>query len=320
MNCPRCGGKVRRGAPFCRRCGWRFAPLNATMHPQKKKSALFRWILPCGVAVVLLLAFWAWALSLPSAEDVPTDVPVASSENSVTPESSATPDPTETPDPTSMPETTDETSDKNAFVIESDGNQLPEPEEVDTGMVKALMDMGYSVEQATEIQSILNTVGVTSIRLYGMTGEAQKGLNSVVCYPNGESDDNHRFYFTTEDGVLFYAGFLSEDLYDSEAGGFLKKIQDVHIPETTCDMDTYVKLQAMAEDAVKSYLTHPDSADFDLLSWGIGRKDNRYKIIGSVDASNSFGVQDKIHFQVWFIEKDGKFEIEAISIDGVRVK
>ena len=332
MNCPKCGKTVPDGSAFCIACGTRIAPqspyVNPPMVPKipKKKSALFRWILPCGAAVALLWVFWAWALSLPPSEDIPTDAPVssesstASSETADVPESTAIPEPTATPEPTSTPEPTQNSDNQNDFIVESDGNQLPDPEEVDTGMVRELMDMGYTVEQATEIQYILNSVGVTSIRLYGMTGEAQNGLNSVVCYPNGWSDDDHRFYFTTEDGVLFYAGFLSEDLYDSEAGGFLKKIQDVHIPETKCDTDTFIKLQIMAEDAVKLYLTHPSSADFDLFSWGIGRSDDHYKISGSVNASNSFGVVDKVSFGVWFIEKDGEFEIEAISIGGVRVK
>ena len=112
MNCPRCGGRIRRGAPFCRRCEFRFSPLYIAPQPQKKKSALFRWILPCGAAVALLWVFWAWALSLPPSEDIPTDAPVssesstASSETADVPESTDTPEPTATPEPTSTPEPT----------------------------------------------------------------------------------------------------------------------------------------------------------------------------------------------------------------------
>lgn len=198
--------------------------------------------------------------------------------------------------------------------------ELPAPVDINSQIVDALMEVGYTVDQATEIQEILLTVGVNSIVIDNFTGEAQSGLNSVTCYPNGLEDENRRFYFTTEDGQLFYAGFGDEDLYDSAAGGFLKSYEDVHVPETKVTLDVFTVLQGMADEAVRGCLRHPDSASFDEFSWRVGRSDSTYKIIGNVNAENSFGMSDEVHFAVWFTEVEGNFSVDAITLDGIRVK
>ena len=197
---------------------------------------------------------------------------------------------------------------------------LGELVDIAADMMKVLTDAGYTFEQASDIQKILNTIGIQSIRIYKMTGVATKGLNAVICYPNGLTEQSSRFNFTTDNGILFYAGFLGDDLYDSELGGYLKSYEDVHIPETKIDIDTYTKLQTLAIDNVKNYLNHPSSASFNNFAWGIGRSDDKYKIIGEVEAQNSFGVKDDLNFSVYFVQTDDKFLIEGIMIDGIRVK
>jgi len=192
--------------------------------------------------------------------------------------------------------------------------------DIDADMIKVLKDAGYTLEQASDIQKILNTIGIQSIEIYIMTGVATEGLNAVSCYPNGIKEQSSRFTFTTDNGILFYAGFLGDDLYDSELGGYLKSYEDVHVPETEIDIDTYDKLLILAIDNVKNYLNHPSSASFNNFAWGIGRSDDKYKIIGEVEAQNSFGVKDDLIFSVYFIQTDGKFLIEGIVIDGIRVK
>jgi hypothetical protein len=158
--------------------------------------------------------------------------------------------------------------------------------DIDTSMLKVLMDAGYSIEHATQIEEILNTIGIENIEIEKMTGEAEKGLNAVVCYANNSKDRERRFSFTTEDGVLFYAGFKGEDLYDIEQGGYLKNYADVHIPEKTVDMETYITLQELAENEVKNHLNYPSTASFGMFDWGVGRSDDNYKIIGKVTAKN----------------------------------
>lgn len=190
---------------------------------------------------------------------------------------------------------------------------------VDDTIVKELTDAGYSVEHASELQKILNTVGITSLKIKNKTGEAEKGLNAMSCYANGSTEEKSRFTLTTENGVAFYIGYLSEDLYDTEQGGFLKKYSDVHIPNTEVDFDTYNTLQGLAINEVKKYLNYPSTADFDLLSWGIGRSDDNYKIIGNVTAKNGFGVKQDINFGVWFNKSEKGFTVEGVTLNGKRV-
>ena len=155
-----------------------------------------------------------------------------------------------------------------------------------------------------------------------MTGQAGSGLNAVVCYPNEFVDDEeHRFYFTTDNGELFYAGFLNEDLYDADKGGYLKSYSDVHVPETEVTIEEYDYLTEEAKRQVKLLLNYPNTADFGMFDWGVGRSDEHYKIIGKVSAKNGFGGSQDIFFGVWFIKNEsGRFSLEGIEFNGVRVK
>lgn len=211
-----------------------------------------------------------------------------------------------------------DTSSEELFVQPQE--QLEQLEQIDSGIANTLTKNGYSIEHASAIQEILNTVGIESIEIESMTGEAENGVNAVVCYPNGYTERDRRFYFTTENGVIFYAGFSNEDLYDSASGGYLKSYDDVHIPEKEVTTDVYETLRALATEEVKSCLTNPDSADFGLLDWGIGRSDNNYQIIGSVTAENNLGVEDEIPFSVWFVADGDNFLTEGVALNGTRVK
>lgn len=204
----------------------------------------------------------------------------------------------------------------------SNGTVEGELPEVDSDIVEKLTAAGYTVEHATQMQQILNTVGITSIEIYGASGAgtAESGLYAMTCYANGSTESKSRFTMTTEDGVVFYIGFLDEDLYDTDQGGFLKKYTDVHIPETEVDWDTYYTLQELAIEEVKGCLNYPNTADFKELSWGIGRSDENYKIVGKVSAKNGFGVKDDIYFAVWFVDQNGAFVVEGVTLNGSRVK
>lgn len=220
----------------------------------------------------------------------------------------------------SSEKTSDIEENKNNNLFEIPNKNLESPEEIDNRIANVMIDQGYSLEHASQIQEILNTIGINEIVIENTTGESESGLNSIICYPNGYTDRDRRFYFTTDNGVLFYAGFGSEDLYVIEEGGYLKNYNDVHVPEKEVSIDVFSKLQLLAEESVKGCLNYPDTANFSMFSWRIARSDNMYQILGEVNASNGFGVKDDISFSVWFIDNNGTYSIEAISLDGVRVK
>lgn len=119
---------------------------------------------------------------------------------------------------------------------------------------------------------------------------------------------------------MFYAGFLNENLYDSDKGGYLKNYNDVYVPKKEVSVEVFAELQLLSEDIVKQYLNYPDTANFDILSYSVGRSDNKYQITGSVNAKNGFGVEDNIPFSVWFVKKDGKFTVKGVALKGVRVQ
>lgn len=107
-------------------------------------------------------------------------------------------------------------------------NSLPEKIYNENQIRDTLIEKGYTLENASSIQEILKTIGIESIKVYATSGAGtpNTSLFTVVCYPNGLTSRSKRFFFTTENGILFYAGYSGEDLYDSEKGGFLKKYDD----------------------------------------------------------------------------------------------
>ena len=183
-----------------------------------------------------------------------------------------------------------------------------------------LRELGFTVEEATSIYNIFVKIGVNQI------SDVQKGagtgidnLQSFVAIAN--NDKQLKFYFTVENRQLYYAGFRDAALYDSTEGGVLKNIGDVHIPKTDVDANTYSQLQVMSQNIVKQYLNYPNTAKFPWLDgWGVGRSDDNYRISGKVTAKNGFGVESEMTFSVYFLKTNDTFTVEAVVIDGQRVK
>lgn len=195
-------------------------------------------------------------------------------------------------------------------------NKESESEKSAQDVSELLVLSGYNNEQAEKIEKVLCDLGINSIEIFFMSGEPQSGLNAVSCYPNGSSDDDHRFTFTTEDGDLFYVGFLDEDLYDSENGGILKRYNEVHIPEDEVNYEAELSLIMAAEDVIKKYLNYPATADFHTMSWRFARSDDKYSAAGTVSAQNAFGVEEEMPFTVYFEQANGKLSVTRVSLNG----
>lgn len=200
-------------------------------------------------------------------------------------------------------------------------NQKELDNSIDNEMVGQFMNLGFNIEEATEMQHLFYQMGIKSIKDIH-SGSTNPDINKLVAFvATANNNEKQKFYFSIENRKMFYAGFTSEDLYDSAKGGVLKNINDVHIPETKVSIDDYSRLQVLAQDEVKKYLNYPSTASFPLYDgWGVGRSDDKYKIIGKVNAKNGFGVKSQISFSVWFIKKDNNFVVDAVVIDGNRFK
>lgn len=192
---------------------------------------------------------------------------------------------------------------------------------VDDTMINQFISLGFNIEEATEMQHLFYQMGIKSLSDIH-SGNKNTDINKLVAFVAiANNNEKQKFYFTIENRKMFYAGFKSEDLYDSEKGGVLKNINDVHIPETKITLEEYSLLQVLAQDEVKKYLNYPSTASFPLYDgWNAGRSDNNYKVIGKVNAKNGFGVSSKISFSVYFIKDGENFTVDAVEIDGNRVK
>ncbi len=116
---------------------------------------------------------------------------------------------TETTQPTTVTTTTSEVTEESVV----DNSQL----------VDLLIEMGYSPENAAGIAEVLNSLEIYSIDIYFQsTTDVENGLCSITGFPNGSDNYDEVFYFTTENGVVFYVGFTDYDLYDTDShDGFI---------------------------------------------------------------------------------------------------
>ena len=280
-----------------------------------RKKPITKVIIPLGISFWIAVISLVVAALLDPDSGSKTTIIAKSSTPEITVKTTAAPNPSETETTTLAPET----EDQNEYFTKADGS-MSEFMTIDTCITDLMIEKGYSIEHATAIQEVLNTVGIEYLEIESMTGKPESGLNSVVSYPNGYTERDRRFYFTTDNAVIFYAGFLNEDLYDSEKGGYLKNYNDVHVPEKEVTRDEFYKLQEIAEPVVKQCMNYPNTASIDGFSYRVGRSDENYQLLGNVTAKNGFGIKDTLPFSVWFVKSGEEFTIKGISVDGVRVK
>lgn len=186
---------------------------------------------------------------------------------------------------------------------------------------KDLMNLGFTLEEAMQTQDIFLQVGIESLTDIH-SGHVNPDINALVSYvAYANNDKNLKFYFTIEKRKLFYIGFTGEDLYDSAKGGVLKKITDVHIPDTEVSTSEFAQLQVYAEDVIVRFLSYPETAKFPLYDgWGCSKEDNKYKVWGYVTSCNAYGVRIKTIFEVFFVMNDTKLSVDAVTLNGTRVK
>lgn len=189
-------------------------------------------------------------------------------------------------------------------------------------IVEVMVDVGYSDGNAVYAERVLNSVGITSIEIVSMSGEAENGLNAMVCYPNGLDKEGSRVTVTTENGIVFYVGFRGEDLYHVSRGGVLKQFSDIPIPETDVSSDAEIRLMMMAEDVAKQIANYPATVDFKTLCWGFWRNDRVYAVQGTFTCTNAFGVKEEhvLKLICETSEDNSSISTKEVYLDGNLIK
>ena len=204
--------------------------------------------------------------------------------------------------------------------VDNAEDTTPHADEV--SIAEVLTDVGYSTEHAAEIQGVLDSVGITSIEIFSMTGEAENGLNAMICYPNGSDEDISRFTVTTENGVVFYVGFRDEDLYDSSQGGVLKQYSDVPVPETEVSSAAETSLMMMTENVALQISNYPTTVKFDTFAWGFWRNDRVYAVQGTFTCTNAYGVKEEhvLRLVCETSEDNSSISAKEVYLDGTLIK
>lgn len=187
---------------------------------------------------------------------------------------------------------------------------------VSDGIIEKLISFGFTSEEARDIRKTFIMCGVTNIDACEPADPATT-IDGLVVF-RGVLDKDRIFWFTVDHREVFYIALNGVDVYDKDKGGFLININDIHVPVSDVDQDTFYKLQDLATAAVDNYLKYPNSAYYD--AWAVAREDNKYMIQGEVQARNALNAKDWLVFKVWFDDAGGDFTIEGIVIDGERVR
>ncbi len=184
---------------------------------------------------------------------------------------------------------------------------------VSDGIAEKLQEFGMTEEEAAAGRKILRSCGVENIDGCEPV-DPNATVDGLIAFRD-KIDKDRTFWFTVQNRAIFYVSLNGEDLYDEDQGGFLKKITDVHVPESQVSHETYRKLQDRTEQVLDMYFV--DARYYD--GWGVGRSDDNYMVRCEVDAANRLGIKDWVVAKVWYEDKgDENFEVVGVQIDGVQ--
>lgn len=181
-------------------------------------------------------------------------------------------------------------------------------------LVEKLCSFGFTESEAREIREIFLLCGVTDIDGAKPT-DSNATIDGLISY-RYVIDKDRTVWFTIENRELFYIALNGVDVYDTDKGGFLININDIHIPESEMSVSVKNTLKDLTEKTLDEYFIEALYYD----AWGFARSDNEYMTQCEVQAKNKLGVKDWIKAKVWF-EYDGEnYNVTGVVIDGVRYK
>lgn len=178
------------------------------------------------------------------------------------------------------------------------------------GIVEKLVSFGLSEEEAYSNREILLLCGIENIDICEPT-DSNSTVDGLVCF-RGEIDKDRVFWFTVENRKIFYVSLNGNDLYDSDKGGFIQRIDDVHIPETYMPESRKQALIELAEATLDKYFLY-NTRYYD--AWGVGREDDKYMVRCEV-SDGSILTSNWTQAYVWFEEQNDEFSVTGVKING----
>lgn len=111
---------------------------------------------------------------------------------------------------------------KNDYIsIISQSNTVPT--EVPSVLQMTLIECGYADKQASNIEKVLNSIGITMCTVIIADKETSDGMMVVLCYFNGSKNSA---YFSTVYGEIAVVGSETDTWYDTEQGGIIKQYEE----------------------------------------------------------------------------------------------
>ena len=276
---------------------------------------------PVILLAVFFVCFVIGIVITPDTEDAPpNESGLISSEKTDTTDNSSSNAETNITTPNSMTgdsetDTTKTSAKEDKEFYAGTTNGEPIADIVSDGIAEKLISFGFTESEAQDIRKIFVTCGVSSLEGCEPT-DPKATIDGLVSF-RAVWDKDRTFWFTVENRKVFYIALNGVDVYDTDKGGYLININDVHVPESDVSLEIFYKLQDLAMAAVDGYLKYPNSAYYD--AWAVARSDDKYMIQGEVQAKNALGVKDWLPFKVWFDNTNGNYDIEGVTISGNRV-
>ena len=182
----------------------------------------------------------------------------------------------------------------------------------DDNLLVELVALGFTDEEADAARKVLLSCGIDSIEDFEATSSSAS-IDDLISYRK-VIDGDRTAWFTVDHREIFYVSLNGVDLYDSDQGGFLMDINDVHIPESYISLETADTLKDMTESTLDQYFINASYYD----EFGYAREDDNYMVQCQAYASNRIGIKDWVTAKVWFEDRDGEFVVVGVVIDGQR--
>lgn len=132
----------------------------------------------------------------------------------------------------------------------------------------------------------------------------------------------HRYELTYESNGLEVYANADKTISSINMAGihiYEEGLEPLQVKDHLVDWATYSELSTRAEEAVKTALKYPKTADFPWLGAGVARSGDVYVVAGTLSAENALGLVNDTSYHIEYLKADGGFSAEYFMLDGKKV-